>query len=71
MKVLKQVLGIDVAKDELVVSLGKLLEDLSIDIREYQVFNNNEKGFRHLLRLRQRLFLLLSQLNLPRYMLKH
>lgn len=46
---MKQVLGIDVAKDELVVSLGKLLEDLSIDIREYQVFNNNEKGFRHLL----------------------
>jgi len=49
MKVLKQVLGIDVAKDELVVSLGKLLEDLSTDIREYQIFNNNEKGFRHLL----------------------
>ena len=49
MKVLKQVLGIDVAKDELVVSLGKLLEDLSTDIREYQIFSNNEKGFEQLL----------------------
>lgn len=49
MKVLKQVVGIDVAKDELVVSLGKLLEDLNSEIKEYQIFNNNEKGFRALL----------------------
>lgn len=50
MKVLKQVLGIDVAKDELVVSIGKLLEDLSSEIKEYQVFDNNKKGFQNLLK---------------------
>lgn len=45
MTVLKQVLGIDVAQKELVVSLGRMLSDLSIEIYAYKVFKNNEKGF--------------------------
>jgi hypothetical protein len=32
MKILKQVVGIDVAQKELVVSFGRLLEDLSPEI---------------------------------------
>jgi hypothetical protein len=31
MKELKQVVGIDVAQKELVVTIGRLLEDLSVD----------------------------------------
>lgn len=49
MKVLKQILGVDVAQDELVVALGQLHEDLSTEIKDYQVFNNTEKGFKSLL----------------------
>jgi transposase len=49
MKVLKQVLGIDVAQKELVVTLGRMVEDLSIDLYAYKVFRNNEKGFLSLL----------------------
>ena len=45
MTVLKQVLGIDVAQNELVVSLGRMLSDLSIEIYAYKIFKNNEKGF--------------------------
>lgn len=45
MEVLKQVLGIDVAQKELVVTLGRMFEDLSIDLYAYKVFRNNEKGF--------------------------
>jgi len=50
MKVLKQVLGIDVAQKELVVTLGRMFEDLSIDLYAYKVFRNNEKGFLLLLK---------------------
>ena len=49
MSVLKQVLGIDVAQKELVVTLGRLLEDLSIELYAYKVFSNTEKGFSSLL----------------------
>lgn len=49
MKVLKQVLGIDVAQKELVVTLGRMVEDTSIDLYAYKVFRNNEKGFLALL----------------------
>lgn len=49
MEVLKQVLGIDVAQKELVVTLGRMFEDLSIDLYAYKVFRNNEKGFSALL----------------------
>jgi transposase len=44
-KRLKQVVGIDVAQKELVVTLGKLHEDLSIELYAYKVFANKEKGF--------------------------
>jgi transposase len=45
MRELKQVVGVDVAQKELVVTIGKLLDDLSIDLFSYKVFKNNEKGF--------------------------
>jgi transposase len=44
-KILKQALGIDVAQKELVVSLGRLHEDLSIEIYAYKVFPNTKNGF--------------------------
>ena len=49
-KRLKQVVGIDVAQKELVVTLGKLHEDLSIELYAYKVFPNKEKGFEVLLK---------------------
>lgn len=49
-KRLKQVVGIDVAQKELVVTLGKLQEDLSIELYAYKVFSNKEKGFESLLK---------------------
>jgi transposase len=45
MKELKQAVGIDVAQKELVVTLGRVYEDLSIDLYAYKVFKNTEKGF--------------------------
>jgi transposase len=50
MRKLKQVLGIDVAQKELVVTLGRIFEDLSVDLYAYKVFANNEKGFIALLK---------------------
>jgi transposase len=44
MKILKQVVGIDVAQQELVVSLGRLLEDLSVELYASKTFSNNQKG---------------------------
>lgn len=49
MEVLKQVLGIDVAQKELVVTLGRTVQDLSIELYAFKVFKNNEKGFLALL----------------------
>jgi len=49
MSVLKQVLGVDVAQKELVVTLGRLLSDLSIELYAFKVFSNSEKGFISLL----------------------
>lgn len=43
-KVLKQVAGVDVAQNELVVTLGKMFDDLSIDLYAHKVFRNTEKG---------------------------
>lgn len=43
--ILKQVAGIDVAQDELVVSLGQLKQDLSTAIVAYKVFANKAEGF--------------------------
>lgn len=44
-KLLKQVVGIDVAHKELVVSLGNMDQQASTHIYAYKVFVNNEKGF--------------------------
>lgn len=48
MKILKQVAGIDVSKDELVVSIGRLKEDLTSEIYGYKVLANTTKGFKEL-----------------------
>lgn len=45
MKVLKQILGVDVAQKELVVTLGRMREDLSIDLYSHRVFRNTNTGF--------------------------
>ena len=45
MKLLKQVLGIDVAQKELVVTLGRMHNDLTIELYAYSVFKNTEIGF--------------------------
>lgn len=45
MKELKHVLGVDVAQKELVVTLGKMYEDFSINLYAYKVFRNSESGF--------------------------
>lgn len=47
-RVLKQVLGVDVAQKELVVSLGRMHEDLVPEIYAYKVFANSPKGFANL-----------------------
>ena len=44
-KFLKYAAGIDVAQNELVVSLGRMDEDMTIEIYGYKVFPNSEKGF--------------------------
>lgn len=55
MEVLKQVLGVDVAQKELVVSLGKMHLDLSIKIYAHKVFNNTERGMEDLLKWTKKL----------------
>lgn len=45
MKELKHVLGVDVAQKELVVTLGKMYDDFSINLYAYKVFKNSESGF--------------------------
>lgn len=50
MKELKQVLGVDVAQKELVVTLGFLNEDLSVNLCLHRVFRNKETGFTALLK---------------------
>jgi transposase len=48
-KILKQVAGIDVAQKELVVSLGRLWDDLSTEIYANKTFRNDPKGFMELI----------------------
>lgn len=48
-KVLKQVVGADVAQNELVVTLGRMFDDLTIDLYAHKVFRNTEKGILTLL----------------------
>jgi transposase len=47
-KILKQVAGIDVAQNELVVSLGRMGEDLEVEIYSCKTFGNGVKGFKAL-----------------------
>jgi transposase len=44
-KLLKQVVGIDVAQKELAVSLGDMNQEASTHIYAYKTFVNNERGF--------------------------
>lgn len=44
-RLLKQVVGIDVAQKELVVSLGNMDEEATTNIYAYKTFSNNKKGF--------------------------
>ena len=44
-KIVKQVVGIDVAQKELVVSLGRMYDDWSPEIYSCKSFVNNSKGF--------------------------
>jgi len=48
-KVLKQVLGVDVAQGELVVTLGRMFDDLRVDLYAHKVFRNTENGILTLL----------------------
>jgi len=45
MKLLKQVVGIDVAMNELVCSFGVLSDDLDVKLKSSDVFKNKDKGF--------------------------
>lgn len=54
-KVLKQVAGIDVAQKELVVTLGCLFEDFSIDLTAYKVFKNTDAGIKSLVEWAEKL----------------
>lgn len=44
-KIVKQVLGIDVAQKELVVCLGRMYDDWTPELYSYRTFGNNKKGF--------------------------
>ena len=46
---LKQVAGIDVAQDELVVSLGRMDDQTQIELYAFKTFQNNIKGFKGLI----------------------
>jgi transposase len=48
-KLLKQVAGIDVAQEELVVSLGRMYDDLSPEVYAGKSFANTDKGFEALI----------------------
>lgn len=48
-QVIKQVVGIDVAQKELVVTFGLLSEDFSVDLSKFKVFKNTEAGVKSLI----------------------
>lgn len=48
MKKLKQTIGIDVAQNELVCTLGYLFEDLSTELKSFMIFKNSLCGFKKL-----------------------
>jgi len=45
-KVVKQVAGIDVAQNELVVTLGRMFDDFTIELFGYKVFKNTDSGIK-------------------------
>lgn len=45
MKILKQIVGVDVSQKELVVAFGRVKGDLSLEIFSTKVFSNNVKDF--------------------------
>lgn len=45
-KVVKQVTGIDVAQKELVVTLGRMFDDFTIELFSYKVFKNSDAGIK-------------------------
>lgn len=47
-KTVKQVVGIDVAQDELVVCIGKMYDDWTPQLIAHKTFYNNSKGFTNL-----------------------
>jgi transposase len=49
-QILKEVLGVDVAQKELVVTLGRMFGDLSIELYAHRVFKNSEAGIISLLK---------------------
>ncbi len=44
-KIVKQVVGIDVAQKELVISLGRMYDDWTPELYASKTFPNNQKGF--------------------------
>lgn len=44
-KIVRQSAGIDVAQNELVVSLGRMYDDLTCELYAFKTFANNKKGF--------------------------
>ena len=48
-KIVKQVLGIDVAQKELVVCLGKMYDDWTPELLSHKTFSNTSKGFINLI----------------------
>lgn len=48
MKILKQVLGVDVSQNELEVALGRFTGELNVEIYSHRVFRNKETGFKAL-----------------------
>lgn len=54
-KILKQVAAIDVAKDELVLTLGRINEDLSPELFAHKTFENSLRGFKELVKWSEKL----------------
>lgn len=50
MNLKKQILGVDVAQKELVVTLGRMYDDLSVELYLHRVFSNKDTGFIALLK---------------------
>jgi transposase len=49
MKIIKQIVGVDVAQNELVCSFGQLFDDLTLNLNTFRVHKNSPKGFKEVL----------------------